>query len=728
MDNQPLVSPRTALMKNFSALLAFSCLTVPSATAAAQVASPAANTVANVAAFVPPAPPRTAVPAGRLDEFRAYCLTGDGAAPFAKIKAGFDKTYLNLAFPAEPVTYGDPEPKKRTSDRADLWRAAQDTCGLVAGVAEAATLIWLVTGEDRYFEKAKSFLLGACAWHFSPDWKRGPVVGATDIYYNDEAHFRLWRKLPLVYDQLRSRLTAEEKKTVLDHFRERGERSARWIKKSGVEEIRRNSIKADPNSHPVRFMAMTGLSGLALWDDLPEAREWWRFAYVFYRDQFSPWGGNDGGWAEGSAYWRGTLEHAVFQDTLLAIGDPLAYASPFWKNSPYFAVYNVQPYRHTIFGDASNAGHFNLEPASADYLEHLARVQHDGALLTYSTLCTDRRPRPLEKGLGTLDRTYPIATELLVRNFAAAAKPKPAPTPLSTLPPQRHFSDVGWVSLHSALGQPQDDIHITFVSSPYGSFSHSQAHQNAFILNAYGESLAINSAYREFHRSPHHKEWTWQTKSKNALLIDGLGQRPQDKSATGRITRFENTPRTVWTTGDATVAYQTMQSEKNRVRRVTRDLVFVDRRYLVIRDRVELTTPGKLSWLLHAEKSLSWDNATHTAFIKQGDASLTTRLVAPDVRWLADITDKFPVSVDSKYAAGMGSYVTGGWDDQVHFTATSEAAAKSFTVFAVLWPERSNAAAVALDTTLSASGELTIRRPDGRTDTLQLTDDALTLR
>ena len=208
-------------MKNFSNILALVCLATPLVAPAAQDSSPAADTIASVAAFVPHAPPRTAVPAGRLEAFRAYCLTGDGAAPFAKIKSGFDKMYLNLNFPAEPVTYGDPEPKKRTSDKADLWREAQDTCGLVAGVAEAATLIWLVTGEDRYFEKAKSFLLNACTWHFSPDWKRGPVVGATDIYYNDEAHFRLWRKLPFVYDQLRSRLTADEKKTVLAHFRER---------------------------------------------------------------------------------------------------------------------------------------------------------------------------------------------------------------------------------------------------------------------------------------------------------------------------------------------------------------------------------------------------------------------------------------------------------------------------------------------------------------------------
>src|SRR5580658_3981606 len=261
---------------------------------------------ADVAAHVPPEPPRTMVIEGRQKDFRAYCTTGAGAKPFATIKADFDGDYLLYPFPDEPVTYGDPDPQERDSDKADKWRNVQDVCGRVSGVAEAATLIWIVTGEEKYLAKAKEFLLKSCAWHFAPDWENGPVVGATDIYYNDEANFRLWRKLPLVYDQLRAKLTPDEREIVLTSFRERGDRTVAWIKKAKVERIHRNSLDVSAESHPVRFMSMVGLSALALWDDLPEAREWWRFAYVFYRDQFSPWGGDDGGWAEGNAYWRGT--------------------------------------------------------------------------------------------------------------------------------------------------------------------------------------------------------------------------------------------------------------------------------------------------------------------------------------------------------------------------------------------------------------------------------------
>jgi hypothetical protein len=680
-----------------------------------------AQTDGDVAAHVPARAPRTTVVSGQLKAFREFCTTGEGAKACGKIRADFDKDYLSFPFPAEPLTYGDPEPERRTSDKADQWRAAQDVCGQVSGIAEAATVLWQVTGEEKYLARAKEFLLKSCAWHFEPDWKEGPVVGATDIYYNDEAHFRLWRKLPLVYDQLREQLSPAEKQTVLAHFKTRGERSVAWIKKAKVEKIKRNSIEANAASHPVRFMAMTGLAGLALWDDLPEAREWWRFAYKFYRDQFSPWGGDDGGWAEGSAYWRGTIEHAAFQDALLAIADPLAYASPFWRNSPYFALYNVQPYLHTIFGDTSNAGRFNLDPNVADYFEHVARVTQNGWFRSYAALCRDSRVRPADRGLAGLDRIYPTACEFLGRDFLASTRPLPAPQPLGELPQERCFRDVGWVSMHSALGNPDTDIQVTFKSSPYGSFSHSHADQNAFILNAFGEGLAINSAYREFHRSPHHKEWTWQTKSKNALLIDGQGQKPQDKTASGKITRFETADRYVWTTGDATAAYQKMQPD-GRVQRVTRDLVFVDRRYVVLRDRVALNAPAIISWLLHAEKNLSWDNDSSTAVIRGDRATLITKVVAPDVTWSGSVTDQFPVPVDAKYSSGEAgaSYVTAKWSKQSHLTLESVRPAADFTIFAVLWPDRSVVAR--LPVALRAGGTLEVTRPDGKRDVIRVGD------
>ena len=106
-------------------------------------------------------------------------------------------------------------------------------------------------------------------------------------------------------------------------------------------------------------------------------------------------------------------------------------------------------------------------------MEHVARVQQNGTFLAYAALATDARARPIDKGLDDLGRSLPTAAEFLFLNFIASARKLPAPVALSTLPAHRYFRDVGWVSLHSALGRPADDIHVTFKSSQYGSFSHS---------------------------------------------------------------------------------------------------------------------------------------------------------------------------------------------------------------------------------------------------------------
>lgn len=686
----------------------------------------------DITAHIPAQAPRTYVLADRTEAFRAYVTTGPGKTALANLKADFDQFYLDYKLPPEPRTYGDPEPKKRDTAKADKWRKVQDQCGELTAVAEAGALIWLATGERPYLDKAREILLGVAAWdRDGTDWEQGSVTGATDIHYNDEAAFRLWRKLPQVYDLIRNQLSDTDRAVILKDFHERGVRNVEWIRKGRVEQSVRNSLEGKPSSHPIRFMAMTGLGALALWDDLPDdARDWWRFAYTYYRDQFPPWGGVDGGWAEGIAYWRGVIEHASFQDALFSLGDPLAYNTDFWRNTPYFQVYNVQPYRHTGFGDLSNAGKFNIEPKTAQFLTHFARVTGDGTVLAYAQMAEDSEDDPAEAGLKGVNRNYPTSAEFLIRAFIGSTRPLPAPKPVSDLPDQRYFADVGWVSMHSDLGRPRDDIQVTFKSSPYGSFSHSHADQNSFILNAYGEDLAINSGYREFHRSPHHKGWTHQTKSKNNILIDGLGQKPQVRDATGKITRYEVGPRTVWTTGDATVAFQSEQP-KDRVKSVLRDLVFIDKRYLVIRDHVTLADPGKLTWSLHAERPVEWQAKTATALIRGEHATLTTALASlPGVVFNGKIQDKFDVPVDPKYVDGnVGGFgKPGKWTEQSHLFAETAAPRAEHLVYAVLWPERDGLPAKPLRAVLNADGTLTIRRPDGQTDTLAINDQRMELR
>ncbi len=672
-------------------------------------------------AHVPETAPRTWILAGKKDDFVKFSSSGRGKAYFDIIRKDFDTVWMDWAFPSEPETYGDPDPRKRTGDKVDKWRAMQDICGQVTGVAEAAVLLWHTTGEEKYLEKAKHFLLSAADWD---------PLGSTGIDYNDEAHFRLFRKLPEIYDQLRSELSDTEREKVIMHLRARGNRNIASIKEHGVAELERNSVEMSPDSHSVRFMAMTGQAGLALIEDIPEAKDWYTFAYIWFRDVFTPWGGSDGGWAEGPTYWKGTFEHAVFQDALLAIGDPLAYSQPFWKNTGYFPLYNVTHYPSTGFGDISNAGQFNMEPGVKDFLDHLGRVTGNGYFLAYTEDYSDPRALPIEMGMAELYRTYPTATEHWIREFIASKMKMPDKASLSELPNARYFKDIGWVSMHSNLADPENDIMLTFKSSPYGSFSHSHADQNSFILNAFGRELAINSGYREYHRSQMHKYYTRQTISKNNILINRRGQEVQDKSATGRITRFDKSDRAVWTTGDATVAFNTMQKDQDEIKSVVRDIVFIDNRYFVIRDHAHLDNPGRMDWLLHAKEPISYHEIDGSVVIENKGAHLFVRLLAENNNLLMDSWTGFPVEPDPKYKdinfINSAVYLRSPAVDQAHFRANTQNDRDVQTIHAVLWPSLEAADHASLKAHLDGT-TLIVQRPDGITDRIQIGDDSLSI-
>ena len=59
---------------------------------------------------------------------------------------------------------------------------------------------------------------------------------------------------------------------------------------------------------------------------------------------------------------------------------------------------------------------------------------------------------------------------------------------------------------------------LQFKSSRFGSFNHSHADQNSFILSAFGRPLLIDSGYYPWYGSPHDVGWTRQTIAHNALL------------------------------------------------------------------------------------------------------------------------------------------------------------------------------------------------------------------
>ena len=292
--------------------------------------------------------------------------------------------------------------------------------------------------------------------------------------------------------------------------------------------------------------------------------------------------------------------------------------------------------------------------------------------------------------------------------------------------------------MHSDLANDEEDIMLSFKSSPYGSFSHSHGDQNSVIINAYGEQLAINSGYREYHRSQMHRYYTRQTISKNNILIKRRGQEVQSKASTGKIIRFEESDRAVWTTGDATVAYNTLQDPYMPLLQVTRDVVFVDKRYFIIRDHVlfideeDDQEPGRIDWLLHAREPIAFDEEEGAIKISRNGAHLLGRLRAVNNSLEMKSWTGFPVDPDPKYKdpafISTQSWLFEPAVDQAHFQANTVNDKAQQIIFAVLWPTRNASDQAILDVQLRDTATLLVQRPDGKTDQVRLTDTSLEIR
>jgi hypothetical protein len=189
--------------------------------------------------------------------------------------------------------------------------------------------------------------------------------------------------------------------------------------------------------------------------------------------------------------------------------------------------------------------------------------------------------------------------------FVAATSP-------SELPTMRWFKGVGWVAIQQAMDKPDEHIQFVMKSSPYGSISHSHGDQNAFCLAGFGEDLAIQSGHYVAFNSTMHQNWRRQTRSKNAILINGNGQYAgKDKAkamrSTGAINTAEDRGDHIYIQGDATEAYKSLTPE---VTRVERDVYFVNNQFFVIVDAIDAETPVDIDWLLHANAPMNLGDTT----------------------------------------------------------------------------------------------------------------------
>ncbi|MDQ8020725.1 MAG: heparinase II/III family protein [Moraxellaceae bacterium] len=582
--------------------------------------------------------------------------------------AGFDKLMLP---PLDAPLIAQPEAVKNgTTEGSSKWRAGYQAANDAGNMAQRHALAWLMTGDERYGREAARWLMHLASWRIDVNVYRT----------NDELFIQHLRPMIFAYDWAWNALTPDERKAVGRALEERVELLASLIQPKFA--LAKPTEPDNSLSHPMRFISTLGQGGLVLYHEAKAAPGWLAWSYEYYLRQFPVWGGDAGGWSEGLNYWAtGISQHLRFLEGMQLLGFDEPLKRPFWRNTAYFGMYSLMPYPGSSFGDLTNI--MGPSPSIALMEEKFALLQRDPYPLAFA--------RKLRQGLPNRFGYYEFdATDALLHRFRLSQQPLPE-VDLASLPQSRYFDDIGVVAMHSKLGERDADIMFALRSSPQGSASHSFADQNSFVLNAFGEPLAISSGYREYYDSPHHKGWSRTTRAKNAVLFDGEGQAIKSANAVGRITRFAQGDGYSFVTGDATAAYG------RNAKLALRHAFFVDRRFVVMLDELEAPEAIPFQWLLHARERMGVDADSARITQQKGNARLAVQLLSPAPNELEfSQTDRFDPPVVASYEKRM--------PNEWHVTASTRKPAAQQRFLSVLYPSRAAEAVPAISAVAAERG------------------------
>ena len=490
----------------------------------------------------------------------------------------------------------------------------------------AAALAWAVTRQQGYGNDAARRMLAQAKWATD-----GPIAYAK----NDMANRTVAWTLALAYDWAHDVLRPGEKQAILAAIKARTQPMFDDVV---------NRLGAYPyDSHANLTLTIVAAIGALTAGDIPEADQWLQEALPLAVVWTSPWGWQDGGFANGTAqlFWDTGSNLPAWYVLRNAAGVDLAQKE--WvRNQARFMAYFVPPGAPSgVFGD----GH------ELDLQEVWGRVAK--ATARFAPTPVGRWYARSMKHEDTARIELMLSPRVDLRDAAL-----PADTPDSA-----YFPSVGWVAMHSSLADPQRTS-VYFKSSPYGSYNHSHADQNGFVIHHKGERLAMASGYYDGYQTPHWKQWYKQTRAANAITFDGgKGQGFNDKGASGEIVRFESGPNWDIATGRAEKAYG------GELSRAQRTIVYLRPGVVLVHDSLASDKPRAWEWNIHAMARMG-KLSDKVVQVRNGAAKMCLEmLVSPEVAF--EQTDKFTAPPQGKAVAPQwhGTFVSATKSQRAEFVA-----------------------------------------------------------
>ncbi len=429
----------------------------------------------------------------------------------------YGERYKTAMPPAVPPRHDDPFPYWTGLSRAIEIRI------------EAMATAYLLTGEQRYADLAKSWTLALCEWPRwnDPDYPSQPAC-------LDTGHF--CHAVAFAYDFLYDVLSEQERKTIADALLEKG---AAAVMKTGQDGWARTM--SWPNGFAV-VMGGMGIAGMATLGDDDRADEYVQYArrrlsvFLDARDR-------DGGYVEGLVYGGYAMSLIMpFAGTLSLHGDDALVAHPYIEKTLRFVTYCLDP------GTATSVNFCDSG--------YSARA--------YNSMAAWRA-----RGGDGLAQWYLAHSTGLTKLFTYTPPLAVLWHPLDTVPqapagwlPAAHYRDIGWLIMRSGFAGGESDLLFAMRSGYQGS--HCQLDQNSFMLNVGGNWLLTDPGYGRRATELH-----------STLLVDGQGQ----AAAGGSVEAFGVVGDVVYAAGDASGCYDGLS-------RFVRHVIMIDKSYFVIFDEV----------------------------------------------------------------------------------------------------------------------------------------------
>lgn len=537
----------------------------------------------------------------------------------------------------------EPAVPKSGKERVQVMLATRPPMDMM----ERCALAYLLTGEAAIGQEAKRRIVHFFSWD---------PRGSTGLWGYDEPAMWVMMRGIRAYDWTYELFTEKERAVIEPVMKERARQFYVHLKE-------KKRFETNPyESHAGRLPGFLGEAALCFSHEWPEARKWLEYATLIYYTSYPAWGGDDGGWQEGTGYWAAYMNFALHFVTALhhCTGIDLT-GKPFFRNTPYHALYLATPYHeHRHFGDGGMGG-----PRS-----------NGQVLYAFASLLGD----PYLRWHAEHVRLRVGQSLLALANYDPSLK---ARSPLA-LPGGRVFKSAGLASLHTALGDRNNDISFLMRSSPYGSVSHGHADQNAFAIEAFGRGLAIATGFYPWYGSPHHRDWTRATRAVNSVLVNGRGQIRRSWEAVGKITAFQLGDGYDYIEGEAGRAYG------QAMKRFRRHVVHVQPGTFVIYDDLEAPEPSTYQWLLHAHDRIGIDGSVLT--VRREPAAMRVSMLLPrDVAITQTDTYEPPVEVLDGRPQGYDTW---------HLTASTREPAETGRFLTVLQVHRADDAVKLADVEL----------------------------